>query len=138
MIKKSIYILLFVFLSLSIKAQIAVIANKSVPVNQLTKQQLLDIYSGEIRSWNNGDPIFVFDLRTDLEIRDDFYQLIGRSSSRMKSIWMKKLLSGEGEPPKEIDSQDALILKIENSAGAIGFISSSKVTQKVKVIKIIE
>lgn len=126
------------FLSISIEAQIAVIANKSVPVNQLSKTQLLDIYSGEIRTWQNGSPIFVFDLTIENNIRDNFYKLIGRSSSRMKSIWMKKLLSGEGDPPKEFNSQDELIKKIASTKGAIGFVAIDKVTNNVKIIKIIE
>ncbi len=138
MFKKLLFILLLMFLSISVDAQIAVIANKSIPVNQLSKTQLLDIYSGEIRSWQNGTPIFVFDLTTENNIRDNFYNLIGRSSSRMKSIWMKKLLSGEGDPPKEFKSQDELIKKIASTKGAIGFVAIDKVTNDVKIIKIIE
>lgn len=132
------YILFFFLFIYKIDAQIAVVANKSINVNQLKKSQLIDIYTGEIRTWSSGDPIFVFDLKTEDETREDFYKLIGRSSSRMKSIWMKKLLSGEGEPPKEFSSQESLIKKIATTKGAIGFVSIEKVTNDVKVIKIIE
>lgn len=138
MIKKSIYIFSLVLFCVSIQAQVAVIANKSVPANQLKKSDLIDIYSGEVRYWSNGDPIYVFDLETEIEIRDEFYNLIGRSSTRMKSIWMKKLLLGEGDPPKEFSSQELLINKIASTKGAIGFVAVNKVTNEVKVIKILQ
>jgi len=52
--KKSL-ILLFLVINIVCYAQVAVIANKSVPLETITETKLLDIYSGDIKWWENGD-----------------------------------------------------------------------------------
>lgn len=79
-----------VTLSIAGNAQVAVIANKNVPVEEVKDIQLLDYYAGDIRTWADGTPIKVFDLKPKGEVRDLFFHFLGKTSSRMKSIWMKK------------------------------------------------
>lgn len=131
-------ILFVCFIVENIEAQVAVIANKSVPINNITETKLLDIYSGEIKWWDNGDPIIVFDLEKKTKVKSEFYNYLGKSTSRMKSIWLKKMLSGEGEPPEAIKSEDEMQKRISETAGAIGFISKNNVEANVKVLVFIE
>ena len=82
-------ILAIIFLCLIVtnsNAQIAVIANKSIPLEKISKTKLLDIYSGDIKWWDNGDPVVVFDLAQKTEVKSTFYAYLGKSTSRMKSI----------------------------------------------------
>ena len=44
-------------------AQVAVIANESVPVDNISKEDLLDFYTGDIREWTDKSPVIVFDLK---------------------------------------------------------------------------
>lgn len=119
-------------------AQVAVIAHKSVPVNKIEKSELLDFYSGDIRKLSDGEPVVVLDLQPKGEVKETFYKFLGKSTSRMKSIWMKKMLSGEGDPPESIDSEEEMLKKVAATPGAIGFVSQSKVSEDVKVLIIIE
>ena len=112
----------------------AIIANPDVPVDSLTKNKLLDLYTGEVRKWDNNKPIITYDLKPKLEIRDEFFRLLGKTSSRMKSIWLKKMLAGEGDPPMALDSENSLIKKIAKTPGAIGFVSKKNVDDSVKII----
>lgn len=88
--KKFLLLTILVFISGNAYSQVAVIAHKNVPVDSVSKTQLLDFYSGDIKEWNNNRPVIVFDLKPRLEIRDRFFQFLGKSSSRMRSIWLKK------------------------------------------------
>ena len=136
---KYIFLILF-FLSIctaSASAQVAVIANPSVPVDTITNTELLDFYSRDIRLWNNNKPVTVFDLKPKGEVKETFYAFIGKSTSRMKSIWMKKMLSGEGDPPVALDSEESMLKKVSSTPGAIGFVRLKSVTQGVKVLTII-
>jgi ABC-type phosphate transport system substrate-binding protein len=117
--------------------QVAVIANPSVPVDTITNMELLDFYSRDIRLWNNDKPITVFDLKPKGEVKEIFYAFIGKSTSRMKSIWMKKMLSGEGDPPLALDSEEAMLKKVASTPGAIGFVELRTVTPDVKVLAVI-
>lgn len=115
-------------------SQVVIIVNPNVPVDSLTKNKLLDLYTGDIRKWDNNQPIVTFDLKPKLKVRDQFFNLLGKTSSRMKSIWLKKMLAGEGDPPTAMDSEKSLLSKIASTPGAIGFVSKSIVNSSVKVI----
>jgi ABC-type phosphate transport system substrate-binding protein len=128
-------ILLFIY---NTNAQVAVIAYKSAPINEISSSQLLDFYTGDVRYWSNDDPVVVFDLEPKGEIKKAFYNFLGKSTSRMKSIWMKRMLSGEGNPPEAIKSEEELLKKVAETKGAVGFISYDKVSEDVKVLAKIE
>ena len=81
-------------------SRVAVIAHPSVPVDALKKSELLDFYLFDIVKWPDQQPVVVLDLKPKGETRDAFYQFLGKRPSRMKSIWLKKVLSGEGDPRK--------------------------------------
>ena len=104
-------------------ADVAVIAHKSVKVESINSRQLLDFYTGDVRTWRSGEPVVVVDLKPKSIVKSEFYQFLGKSSSRMKSIWMKNMLAGEGNPPQSFPSEDDLIRKVASTPGAIGYIS---------------
>ena len=126
------------FAVINSNAQVAVIANKSVPLEEISESELLDIYSGDIRWWENGDPVVVFDLEQKTEVKSEFYNFLGKSTSRMKSIWLKKMLSGEGEPPEALKSEEEMLKIVSETVGAIGFISRNRVLPEVKVLALVK
>ena len=134
---KLLLIFIFYFINTAY-SQVAVIANKSVPISEISASQLLDFYTGDERFWNDENPVIVFDLKTKGALKETFYKYLGKSSSRMKSIWMKKLLSGEGDPPPALESESEMLDKIEKTKGAIGFVNYKSVSKKVKILTIIE
>jgi ABC-type phosphate transport system substrate-binding protein len=136
-VKKLLFIIIFLFAAHTI-AQVAVIANRSVPKDKISESELLDIYVGDIKWWDNGDPVIVHDLATKENIKSKFYNFLGKSSVRMKSIWLKNMLSGEGDPPKALNSEEEMLKSIIETVGAIGFISKDKVVPEVKVLALVE
>jgi ABC-type phosphate transport system substrate-binding protein len=119
-------------------AQVAVIAHKAVPVDTLSQAQLFDVFSGDIKIWSNKVRVVVFDLKPAGEAKEAFYKLLGKTPSRMKSIWLKKLLMGEGDPPEALLSEEEVLKKVAATRGAIGFVDKAKVTPEVKMIVIVE
>jgi ABC-type phosphate transport system substrate-binding protein len=118
-------------------AEVAVIANRSVPVSQVDKVMLLDLYSGDVKEWDNGDPIVLVDLKPKSDVKAAFYDFLGKSASRMKSIWMKNLLTGEGQPPESVETQEAILEKVASTPGAIGYIDHKLVNEQVIALKVI-
>lgn len=118
-------------------AQVAVIANLSVPAGNIEKSQLLDLYTGDKSLWSNGEPIVIFDLREKGEVRDAFYGYLGKSPHRIKSIWLKRMLSGDADPPQSVDSESQMVRKVSSTPGAIGFVRLSSITNDVKTLLVI-
>ena len=119
-------------------AQVAIIANKSVPANEISSTQVLDFYTGDVRVWEDGKPVIVFDLKPKGEVKTTFYDFLGKTTSRMKSIWMKNMLSGEGDPPEALPSESEMLRKVADTPGAIGFVSEKTASLEVKVLAIIQ
>ncbi len=118
-------------------SQVAVIAHKSVPVDTINKSELLDFYTADIKKWINGDRVIVNDLKPKGEVKKIFYKFLGKTPSRMKSIWLKSMLSGEGDPPEAMKSEEEMLQKIAATPGAIGFLSHTKVNNNVKTLIVI-
>lgn len=118
-------------------AEVAIIANKSVPADSLSRTELLEIYTGEIRRWDNGQPIVAHDVVEEGEVRETFYEYLGHRSSRLKSIWVKNLLLGEGSPPEPVKNEQELLSKVASTPGAIGYVRREMASDSVKVLTLI-
>ena len=136
---KTIYSILIALLIINTSnAQVAVIANKSIKKDKISKSELLDCYTGDMQKWDDGQRIYVFDLKTKTDKKEIFYEFLGKSPSRMKSIWMKRLLSGEGDPPQSLKTEKEMLKKVSETNGAVGFVNYDSVTTDVKILAIIE
>lgn len=124
----------------SADAQVVVIGHPSVPASSLSRTDLMDYYTGDVKQWPNGAAVVVFDLKERGDARDVFYDFLGIRPSRMKSIWLKQMLAGEGDPPKAIDSEEEMIDRVARTRGAVGFVSYDKVDSRspVKTLLVIE
>lgn len=125
------------FCASSLSAQVAVIAHKSVPLEKIKKTEIMDFYTGDIKKWSDGSNVIVLDLKPKGEVKKAFYKYLGKTPSRMKSIWLKKMLSGEGDPPQALKTEEEMLQKVASTQGAIGFLSQTKVDNNVKTLFVI-
>lgn len=114
--------------------EVAVIAHPSVPVDTISQAQLLNYYTGDVQSWDNKMQVVVFDLKVRTPVRDTFYDFLGKTSSRMRSIWLKRKLSGEGDPPESFETEEEMVAHVARTQGAVGFVSVSFVSDAVKIL----
>ena len=137
----NIVVLILAFYCISSAAtgeDVAVVAHKDVPESNLSSSRLLDFYTGDIKSWENGERVVVFDLKKKGQTRDSFYSWLGKSPTRMKSIWMKKLLSGEGDPPEALDTEEEIVERVAATPGAVGFVRVSLASDRVTTLNVIK
>jgi len=71
-------------------------------------------------------------------VKTAFYDFLGKKSSRMKSVWLKKKLSGEWDPPESVETQKDVVRKIAATPGSVGYVSHSLIADSVKVLLIIQ
>ena len=125
---------LIIIAAASAQAQVAVIANKSVSESSISSGKLVDIYCLRAKTWGNGKEIVPVTIKSDNETTQKFFSALGKSSMEMKKLWMKLQLTGEGQPPAGVGSDDEVLSKVASTPGAIGFVSSDKVNSSVKVL----
>lgn len=130
---KKILLLLFILFCITNGfSQIVLIANKGVELSVTSVAAVTDIYLLETQKTSNGKKLILFDLKTDLN--EKFYSAIGKSSTELKKLWMKKQLSGDGKAPIALDSEVEMLSKIASTPDAVGYISKEKVSDAVKIL----
>ena len=129
--KLSLVLLLFVATVLPARAQVAVVVNKSVPAAQVDAGDVLDIYALEKAKWGDGTRVVVFTQDAQADV---FFSQLGRSQTDLKKVLLRKKLSGEGQPPEVLKSDEEVLARVAATPGAVGFVSAGKVNGQVKVV----
>ena len=114
-------------------AQIAVIANKSVAAHTIDMNTLKSLYSLDAREVD-GSTVKLFCYKEEDGTTTQFFQALGKSFNDSKKIWIRMKLTGNGEPPTAVGSEEELIEKVASTPGAIGFVQAEKATGKVKIL----
>ncbi len=100
---------------------IAVVVNPALTVTDITSAQLGDIYTGEIKNWS------------ELGGQDAAIVVIGRDSASGTRGAFEEILDIEGQAAyaQEIESTGAVIAKVAQIEGAIGYVSLDMVDETV-------
>jgi len=113
----------------------AVIANPGIGVDSLTKEQVSQIFLGNITTLPNGTRIVVADHQDGDPIKDAFYStVLGMRPTQLKAYWAKIIFTGEGLPPKALFGDKSVKEFVASTPGAIGYISAQSVDSSVKVL----
>jgi len=139
-IKKYIFVICLLLLAGSGYAQqgnIKIIANDNVDITSVSKDQLSRLFLKKTTKWDNGVKVTPVDLVTDSDVRQNFTQNIHKKSiSAINAYWQKKIFTGKGVPPVELQSDKEVIEFVSSTPGAIGYVSASASLQGVKTISI--
>ncbi len=100
---------------------IAVITDKDNSVSDLTSEQLVSIYTGEVKNWS------------ELGGKDEAVVVIGREAGSGTRGAFEELLDIEDKCnyAQELDSTGAVLAKVSATPGAIGYISLDAVNDTV-------
>ena len=115
-----------------LNAQVAIVANKSVPSSSATLSLVVEIYTLNSKTWSDGSRIVVFDQKGN--ISSQFYAAIGKSGLELKKSWLRMQLTGEAKAPESVDNDDHVLQKVASTPGAIGYVAADKATRDVKVL----
>jgi len=119
--------------SMNVFAEVSVIVNPSNE-SAVDADTIKNIYLGKEQSFSNGTKVNPVN-QDGTPVVDEFNdKVVGKSSSQLDAYWSKLVFSGEGTPPEKLTDDKSIIEFVAANPGAIGYISSDKVTDAVKVI----
>ncbi len=114
-------------------AEVAVIVNPG-NASALDADTIKKIYLGKAKSFANGNKVNPA-TQNGTAVADEFNsKVVGKSSSQLNAYWSKLVFTGKGTPPEKFDSDQAVIDFVASNGDSIGYIDSSKATDKVKVV----
>lgn len=118
--------------------ELAVVVNKSVPLETLSASDLRLMILGEKAKWPDGKSVVA--VQTGPESTEKALQLktvFKMSDAVLKRYYMQAAFTGKDiAPPKDVASAAALKQFVARTPGAIGCILASEVDDSVKIIKV--
>jgi ABC-type phosphate transport system substrate-binding protein len=128
-------------LFLLLAAQGAIAEEEMVVITNLENTNVIDrayvikVYTGAVKGWPDGSPIFLLDYGQDSELRKIFYaKVIGKSPAAMRAIWSQNIFTGKAMPPRVTQEDSEMKRIVAGNRNAIGYIRASQIDRTVKVI----
>ena len=114
---------------------IVVIVNPSSGVDQLTRNEVIDIFLGRYRKLPSGRAALPIDVAESSTERERFYQLlVKKSPADMSSYWARLVFSGQTSPPFQVPDSKTAIELVQSNPNAIAYVDRASVGTGVKVV----
>ncbi len=127
--------LLMIFATVGARAEIVVIGNLKLPVNELDAQNVKDIWLGKIKHLADNTRVRPVDQNPASKARDDFYKrLLDKSPQQVKAYWARITFTGKDEAPLSFGDDAAVRVWVASHPDAIGYIDSASTDGSVKVL----
>jgi len=119
---------------------LAVVVNKSNPVEKLSMAELRKVFLGERSHWPNGRRITLVMMESGQPERDAVLHMIYQmSETDFNNHFLRGMFTGEVfVSPKTLATPVGVCKFIFNVPGAIGYVRATDVDESVKVIRIDE
>lgn len=116
-------------------AEVVVIVSNQSTVTELTKEQVVDIYKGTVKTFPNGQQAIPLDLAKGETSRELFLsKVIERTEDQVRSYWAQQIFTGKGKPPQTMDEEEEMLMNVADNPNMVGYIDSSNVDESVKVV----
>jgi ABC-type phosphate transport system substrate-binding protein len=116
-------------------ASIVVIVNPASGVDQLTRNEVIDIFLGRYRKLPSGRAALPIDVAEASTERERFYQLlVKKSPADMSSYWARLVFSGQTSPPFQVPDSKTAIELVQSNPNAIAYVDRASVGTGVKVV----
>jgi ABC-type phosphate transport system substrate-binding protein len=119
-------------------ADIAVVANKDVPVDNLTFAELRKILLGDRQFWSSSVRVTLLIHAPVARERDVVLKnVLEMSEAQFRQYWIGKVFRAESSvAPKTVDTNERAAALVSNIPGAVAFMDAEQVPKTAKVIKI--
>lgn len=115
--------------------QVVIITNRHTTVDKVEPDQATQIFLKQIQTWPDGKAITPIDLKEGSPLRAEFYSKItGRSTGQLRAYWARQAFTGMGFPPKQMASSEDVAKYVQNTPGAVGYVSKQQADAQVKVL----
>ena len=132
---RSLFTLLIIVSSATANADLAIIAHPGSDTGEIDAQNVRMLFLGERKSFPNGLHAIPINHVTGSPDRKEFFaSVLSMPESSHARHWKRKISTGTGHSPTELNSYDAILQSIANTPGSISYIDASKVDDTVKVL----
>lgn len=120
------------------RADVFIVVNAASPVKNLTRRDVIDLYTGRTRLFPDGEAATVLDQARDSPARAQMYQqLMGVSLAQINSYWSRLTFTGQTLPPQALGDEAAVAEAVRRNVGAIGYLTTEPTDRALRVVLIL-
>lgn len=124
--------------SVTCASDLAVIVSARTPIDMLRTDQVADIFLSKVDRFPDGSEAIALDQKLGSASRNDFYKkLVHFSPALMKTYWTKLIFTGRGQPPAEVEGDDAVRKAVADNPGVIGYVEATALDPSVRAVLIV-
>lgn len=114
-----------------------VIVNQGNRLDAIDKDTLSKLFLGTAKTWPDGTPAFPVDFVGNDAVREAFSKgVLGKSLRALSGYWQQRIFSGQGTPPPSRKTEADVIMFVQGTPGAVGFISSGTPLSAVRAVTV--
>ena len=117
-------------------AQVVVIANNSVSANEISRDDLRDLFTGAASSVKGGSSVSPVLLKGGPTHEEFLNIYVGKSDAAFRAGWRSLLFSGQSTMPRTFDSDAEIVEYVARTRGAVGYISRFSTHTGVKTLAV--
>jgi len=122
-------------LSSNIYADTVVIVGSDSGLNEISAKEAKSIFLGKSKKLPDGKAATPVEQPTESTNREAFNKkILKKNEQKLKAYWSKKVFSGKGKPPKQLNDDAAVKIFVNKTDGAIGYIDSKNIDSSVKTV----
>ena len=117
---------------------LAIVVNKTNPLNEVSLSDLRKIYRGQRGRWSNGRRVTIVMRDAGTPERGAILRsLYGLDEENYRRGFLQAIFSGEAsDAPKMLATPNGVLRFVFNVPGAIGYVRASEVDDSVKVLRV--
>ena len=113
------------------------VINRDIDYETVSRNTLRSIFSMRTTQWPNGAPIRVFVMGDKTSQHADFSkQVLGVFPHQLRRAWNRQIYSGMGQAPIKVKTEAEMLQQIENTPGAIGYLSEDLINERVRKLPV--
>jgi len=128
-------IAILVLSGLSSAQTVVIIVNAENPINNISSDDLRNIFTADKSVWEEGNSIQLVDWKINSSIRERFYSTILRKTPAVvRRGWVQKIVVGNIYPPSVLSSEEEIVQYVATHRWAIAYVEKKRMPLTVKAI----
>ena len=110
--------------------------NSSVKIDEISKAELRDIFTGAASNFKDGSRAVPVQLKGGAVHEAFLKTYVGKNDAAFRAVWHVLVFSGQATMPRSFDTEAALLEYVARVQGAIGYVGSSTEPGKAKSLTV--